>query len=762
MLKNIEFLKSIFDEFHDSIIIIDKEYNIILANKKLEKIFPGKTPLVGKKCYKIYQDKVEPCPWCFLNSVVTNGESKNGIFPYPAKDDQPGGWIDISAYPMRDDQHRIIGIIERIKDVTKKVLTEKNLKESRERLKAIFKAARAISIIITDVNENNFFIEEFSAGAELMFGYNSKEVLGSSVSILHLPEDTERWAKVVESIKQKKEGFSGEFKLLKKSKEKFPAFVTAQPIFDTENNMTGTLCVALDLTEIKQVKGALLKSEEQFRELAELLPETVFEMDLTGRLVFVNKKAFDTFGYTARDMKEGLNCFNMLVPEHRERAKENIRKIINGEKIGISEYTALRKDKSTFICMLHSAVINHKGKPSGLRSFIIDISEKKRLENRIFQTQRMESVGTLAGGIAHDFNNILMGIQGNISLLEFDIDSGKLNKENSAGKIRSINHLIKNGSNLTRQILGFAREGQIDIKPVDLNKLIKHHNIMFGRTRKALTIVENFEDNLMAADIDKNQIEQVLLNIYINAYQAMQESKKIYVQTKNIVLDEDFDKTCQTKPGKYIKISITDTGHGIDKKIISRIFEPFFTTKKIGARGTGLGLATSYGIVRNHGGFIKVYSEKGLGATFSIFLPASRQKAFEPPDMPARLMKGNETVLVVDDEDMVLDVGTQILKTMGYKVLSAHSGKEAVKIFHEQHDNIDIVVLDMIMPEMSGEETFNELKKINPNIKVLLASGYSANEQAKNMLERGCNAFIQKPFSLKELSRKIRDILDEN
>jgi len=761
MFKNIDYLKNIFDEFHEIIIIIDKKYNIIFANKQLEKIFSGKKPLAGKKCYKIYQERVEPCPWCFLNSVVKTGKYKNGISQYPANNDHPCGWIDVTAYPMKDEQHRIIGIIEHVKDVTQKVLTEKNLRDSKERLKAIFKAAGAISIIITDIKENDLVIQEFSTGAEIMFGYNKKKVVGSSVSMLHLLDNKEQWPKIIEPIMHEKNGFSREFTLLRKSKEKFPAFVTVQPIFDTENNIIGTLWVTLDFTEVKQAKNALLENEKLFRELANMLPQIVLEMDLTGKLVFANKKACDAFGFTTRDIKEELNGFNMLVPEDRERAKENAQKLFNGKKTGFSEYTVLRKDKSTFTGLFHSVPVHHKGKPSALRGFIIDISQKKQLEKKLFQTQRMESIGTLAGGIAHDFNNILMGIQGNISLLEFEIDSEKLNKKDAADRISSVNHLIKSGSNLTKQILGFAKKAAINVTPVDLNKFIKYHNIMFGRTRKDVTIVENFENNLLAADIDKSQIEQALLNIYINACQAMQDIKKIYVQTEKVVLNEDFDKTCKINQGRYIKISITDTGHGIDKKIINRVFEPFFTTKKMGIRGTGLGLATSYGIIRDHGGFIKVYSEKGHGTTFSIFLPASRQKIFEPRDIPARILKGNETVLVVDDEDMILDVATNILKTLEYKVLSARNGKEAIKIFGEQHDNIDIIILDMIMPEMSGEQTFYKLKKINPKIKVLLASGYSASEQAKNMLEQGCNGFIQKPFSLKEFSCKIRNILDE-
>jgi CheY-like chemotaxis protein len=283
---------------------------------------------------------------------------------------------------------------------------------------------------------------------------------------------------------------------------------------------------------------------------------------------------------------------------------------------------------------------------------------------------------------------------------------------------------------------------------------------MFGRTKKEVEIHTKYQKEIWPAEVDRAQIEQVLLNLYVNAWQAMPQGGNLYVETTHAVFEESEAKPFGIKPGKYVKISVTDTGVGMDKATQERIFDPFFTTKEMG-RGTGLGLASAYGIIQNHGGIIRVYSEEGEGSTFSIYLPASEKKAEAGEAKPVeKIVKGTGTVLLVDDENMVLSVGKEMLEKIGYNVLLATSGMEAVQIHRKHRDEIDLVILDMIMPDMGGGETYDQIKGDNPKVKVLLASGYSINGKASDILERGCNGFIQKPFNMKELSGRIREILD--
>jgi CheY-like chemotaxis protein len=368
----------------------------------------------------------------------------------------------------------------------------------------------------------------------------------------------------------------------------------------------------------------------------------------------------------------------------------------------------------------------------------------------------MEAMGTLAGGIAHDFNNLLMGIQGRTSLMLMDFDASHSHFEH----LKGIENYVKSAVDLTKQLLGFARGGKYEIKPTDLNEFIKKQNRMFGRTRKDINIFGRYEKNLCAVEVDQGQFEQVLLNLYVNSWQAMPGGGNLYIQTENIVIDESFNRPYHVEPGKYVKISVSDTGVGMDKPTQQRIFDPFFTTKEM-ERGTGLGLASAYGIIKNHGGFIDVYSEEGEGSTFNIYLPASKKEVVKEKKSQEEVLKGAETTLLVDDEDMILEVGQGVIKKLGYKVLTAKSGKEAIEIYNKNHDKIDMVILDMIMPEMGGGETYDKLKEINTGIKVLLSSGYSVDGQATEILERGCNGFIQKPFFMTDLSKKIREILDK-
>ncbi|MCP4370555.1 MAG: response regulator, partial [Deltaproteobacteria bacterium] len=322
---------------------------------------------------------------------------------------------------------------------------------------------------------------------------------------------------------------------------------------------------------------------------------------------------------------------------------------------------------------------------------------------------------------------------------------------------------VDRAADLTRQLLNFCKNRKYEVKSTDLNELIKNENHMFAQTKKEISLHGKYEKNLWPVYVDRGQIDQVLLNLYVNAWQAMPEGGDLYLETENVILDKSDVKSFSIEPGRYVKISVTDTGTGMDKVTLERIFEPFFTTKETD-RGSGLGLPSAYGIIKNHGGFINVSSEKDHGATFNIYLPAAGaygtvQEAEREGEV--ELIRGKETVLFVDDDDMTIEIAAEIFTKLGYKILIAKSGKEAVEIYEKNKEQIDLVLLDMIMPDMSGSDTYERMKDINPRIKVLLFSGYSVKGQATEMLNRGCNGFIQKPFKMKELSQKMREVLDK-
>jgi signal transduction histidine kinase/ActR/RegA family two-component response regulator len=378
--------------------------------------------------------------------------------------------------------------------------------------------------------------------------------------------------------------------------------------------------------------------------------------------------------------------------------------------------------------------------------------ERKQMEKQLLQAQKLEALGTLAGGIAHNFNNILMGIQGRTSLMMMDKDPSNIDYEHLDG----INEYIKHAVELTRDLLGFARGGKYEVKPTDLNALIKHENEMFGRTKKEIRIHGRYEKDLWAVELDQGQIRQVLLNLYVNAWQAMPGGGNLYVQTTNLTFDEQYSRSFKIAPGRYVNISVTDTGIGMDAETREKVFDPFFSTKDTG-QGSGLGLASVYGIIKNHGGFINVYSEKGSGSTFNIYLPATEMDTIEDGSgiEHSDILFGNGTILLVDDEDMIAEVGQKMLEKLHYRVLIARNGQEALGLYEKHMQEIDLIILDMIMPDMGGAETFERLKEINGSVSVLLSSGYSIDGQAKEILNQGCSGFIQKPFDLEMLSRKV-------
>jgi PAS domain S-box-containing protein len=503
----------------------------------------------------------------------------------------------------------------------------------------------------------------------------------------------------------------------------------------------------------------LYESEERFRLLVANSPDLVFALDKHLKVVAVNENISRKYGYSLIDII-GKDAFEFIHEEDRKKLRTYIyaQFYVKKETALVLEIRFTDKKKEKWWDFELSANIQYDVQGKYLRAFAIarDITERKRLESQLLQAQKMEAVGTLAGGIAHDFNNLLMGIQGNASLMLLTSGMNDPNRE----RLMSIQQQVQSGSELTLQLLGFARGGKYNVQPVDIRELVSKSADLFGRTKKEIAIHQNYPNAPCLADVDRVQIEQVLLNLYLNAWQAMPGGGRLFISVDNIMMEESIARTFNTAPGNYVKISIQDTGVGMDQMTLARIFEPFFTTKEMG-HGVGLGLASAYGIIKNHKGMIDVESEKGQGTTFIIYLPASDKELIKELPADENILKGAGTILLVDDEQVIIDVTQDILKMIGYDVLTAISGQEAIDIYRQKKDEIDIVIMDMIMPVMGGSECFDGLKQINPAVKVILSSGYSMTDQAQSIMQKGCDGFIQKPFSIKDLSRKVKETMDK-
>ncbi|MDY6951962.1 MAG: PAS domain S-box protein, partial [Thermodesulfobacteriota bacterium] len=520
--------------------------------------------------------------------------------------------------------------------------------------------------------------------------------------------------------------------------------------------------------ERKRFQGALRESEEKFRRLydeskrAEQVyrslihssADAIVIYDLDGRVRYVSPMFTRIFGWAPEEVEGKTIPF--LPESERETCMSLIDDLIEkGKSCHSFETKRFTKDGSILdVSLSASRYEDHEGKPAGMLVLLRDISDRRRLEAQLHQAQKMEAIGTLAGGIAHDFNNLLMGIQGRVSLMLRHLDPDHPNSMH----LNRIEDGVKKGADLAKQLLGFARGGKYEVRATDPNDLVEKSSEILGRARKEISIHRQYEKDVWTIEIDRGQIEQALVNLYVNAWQAMPRGGDLYLETKNVTFDRGDAELHDGQPGNYVKISARDTGVGMDEETRQRVFEPFFTTKEVGG-GTGLGLASAYGIIKNHGGIINVYSRPGQGATFNIYLPASEKAVTRDKAPLADVLGGTEAILLVDDEEMIVDVGQEMLTALGYHVIVAPNGRQAVALYEENRDKIDMVILDLVMPDMGGGEVYDRLKEINPKVKVLLSSGYSIDGQANEILERGCDGFIQKPFDMKQLSDKVREIL---
>ncbi len=517
-----------------------------------------------------------------------------------------------------------------------------------------------------------------------------------------------------------------------------------------------------EIVQRERTEHALRSSEEKYRTILNSIQEGYFEVDLDGRITLVNAASCALMGYT-REQLLGMDYPEYTTAQSAQKLQQAFRQVYKtGKAVQIERISMVaRGGDEKMLDLSVSLIRDAEQRPSGYRGVARDITyrvetehQQKLLQEQLQQAQRMEAIGTLAGGIAHDFNNLLMGIQGNVSLLSLHLP----HEEHLTESLKTIERCVESGGSLTRQLLGFARGGKYVVTAVDLNDTLQTTADLFGRTRKEVKIHGSYARNLWSVRGDRGQLEQVLVNLYLNAWQAMAEGGDIYLITENVVVGDKLAHAADMPPGRYVHIEVRDSGHGMDEATRVRIFEPFFTTKKMG-HGTGLGLASAFGIIKNHEGTITVESEPGLGTRFHIYLPASPTEVTSPPKRSRQVARGEGTILVVDDEPFILTSLQDMLRELGYTVLVANGGLAALETFDTHHDAIDLVILDMIMPDMGGAETYDLIKAKRPEVKVLLSSGYSMNQLAEDILSRGCNGFLQKPFNLTKLSQMVNSAL---
>ena len=643
------------------------------------------------------------------------------------------------------------------KEVSKLKQTEEVLEQSEEKYRGLVENSfdgifvqKGPTIIFTNQRLNE------------MLGYDEGELIGLDHWLAYHPDYREVTRKRAQArMRGEKVTHQYEVKLQRKDGSWFYGEINARAISLEEEH--GIQVWVRDITERKRSEEELKTRQTYLESVLYSAPDAIVTLDASQDVLEWNIGAEQIFGYT-RHEAAGKNLDDLVTgPDVIDESKELTTQVLSGGKVLPRETVRYRKDGTPVNVIVAGSPIIIRDELQGVVAVYTDITERKQAEEekkllqaQLLQAQKMEAIGTLAGGIAHNFNNLLMGIQGNTSLMLIDTPSDHPHYE----RLTTIEKSVQSGSKLTSQLLGYARGGRYEVKPISINRIITDTSSTFSMTRKDITLHHDLASDLAGVKADRGQIEQVVLNIYVNAAEAMGGGGELFITTRNIPHTEITGKPYTIKPGNYILLTIKDTGIGMDKHTQAKVFDPFFTTKGL-AKGTGLGLASVYGIMKAHGGYIDVTSQKGHGTTFFLYLPASTETIGEEVQKPGVIVKGEETILLVDDEEIILDVGEALLTSLGYTVLIAHGGKEAIETLRTTLPSSppDLVILDMIMPSMGGGETYDRMKELSPSIKVLLSSGYSINGQAKEILKRGCDGFIQKPFTLGEISKAIREVV---
>jgi PAS domain S-box-containing protein len=723
-----------FDAINDIVIMLNPGHEIMAINQTgLKAIGKTREEVIGQKCYRIVHGsekpiKLCPCEKCLISSKIETSEYAQG-----------GRTYELVACPIVDANNRIRAFTHIVKDITDR-------KRADEYVQNLAKFPSENPSPVMRMNRDGVILYANEASAPILSYWKC----GPEMMV---PESMK---KILQEVFESRDKYTSEIQIDRKTY----LFTMAPFPEDCYTNI-----YAVDITERKLAGEKLRESEEKYRNLVDGADEAILVVQ-DGMLKFINHKTAELSGYSGPDLM-GKPFSEYIYPDDRTMVVDNYVKRMKGEPAPSRyEFRLLAVDGSAKWVEMNTVQIDWNSKPASL-IFLTDISERKQHENekekllaQLLQAQKMEAIGTLAGGVAHDFNNLLTAISGYTTMA-----MGKIDESDPVQRdLKQVSIAATKAAGVTRQLLLFSRKQHMEPVPMDPNATISHLLKMLDRLIGEDIVIETgLEKDVWSILGDEGNIEQVLMNLSVNARDAMPSGGKLFIKTENVILDQEYCRTCKTaRPGRFVCVSVSDTGTGMDEMTQEHIFEPFFTTKEAG-KGTGLGLSVVFGIVQQHKGWINIYSEFGHGTTIKVYFPASsaRPEQKSKEEVPLASLQGKgERIMVVEDQAEVRELAVEILKTTGYSVFPVSSAKEAMEVFEKENGRFDLVFSDVVLTDMTGILLVENLLK-RWKFGVIITSGYTDEKAHWDFIKENNYRFLHKPYTRHDLLHAVKDVLDE-
>jgi two-component system cell cycle sensor histidine kinase/response regulator CckA len=742
----------------DGMVVVNLQGEITYANQAAERILEiHKDDILGRyyheREWQQIDERGEPYPLDQLPLAIALREEKEvvGLEHGIIAPDGEVRWLSVNAAPLIDESGQLYGAVASFRDITEHKQALRALQAEKDKAQKYLDITAVIMVALDNRGEITLINRK---GLEVL-GYAEDEIIGKNWFDTFLPDNVREATRVVFQKLMAGEIVSAEYNenpcLTKRGEQRVVAWHNTV-VADETGGIIGTLSSGEDITERMQAEAALRESEEKYRHLFELESDAIFLIDNeTGRILEVNTAASDLYGYSREELLQKKNTDLSAEPNQTRKAT-----LEGWSRVPVRFHR--NKDGTVLPVEITARHFTWRGRGVHVAA-IRDITERMSLEEQLRQAQKMEAIGRLTAGIAHDFNNLLTAINGFAELMQLEVAPEDPLSE-LVGKILASG---RRAADLVRQLLAFSRKQILEPRTLNLNNVVSNMGRMLHRIiGEHIDIETVLAPDLWIVKVDPTQIEQVIVNLAVNARDAMPAGGRLTIETANVFLDEAYAAShLEVQPGEHVLLAVSDTGKGMSEEVKAHIFEPFFTTKEVG-QGAGLGLATVYGIVKQSGGHIWVYSEENQGTTFKIYLPRARRSALlaSRSHIAVDVPTGREVILLVEDDESVRDLVRRTLQRQGYTVLEASNGQEALQLFTHHAGPIHLLLTDVVMPGLSGKALAEQLAKIQPNLRVLYMSGYTDNVIVQHgELEAGI-AFLQKPLSPTALAAKVRQVLD--